>query len=132
MKPIGSKVVKGINKNALLECSDNTGAKTLRVINVKEYKGRKRRQPKAGVGDVVVCAVKKGAPELKKETPLAVIVRQKKEWKREDGRRVRFEDNAAVLVNENLEPRGNEIKGAVAKEAVERYPGIGKIASIVV
>jgi len=132
MKPVGGKVTRCINKNALLECSDNTGAKTLRITNVKGYKGRKKRQVKAGVGDVVVCSVKKGAPELKKETPLAVIIRQKKEWRRADGRRIKFEDNAAILVNENLEPRGNEIKGAVAKEVIERYPSIGKIASIIV
>lgn len=132
MKPVGGKITRSINKNALLECSDNTGAKTLRVTNVKRYKGRRKRQIKAGVGDVIVCSVKKGAPELKKETPLAVIIRQNKEWRRPDGRRIKFEDNAAILVNENLEPRGNEIKGAVAKEVIERYPSIGKIASIIV
>lgn len=132
MKPIGSNVVRAINKNSIIECADNTGAKKLRVVNVKTYKGKKRRQPKAGIGDVVVCSVKKGKPEIRGETPLAVIVRQKKEWRRPDGRRIRFEDNAAVLVDKNYEPRGNDLKGAVAKESVMRFSSLGKIAKVVV
>jgi len=63
---------------------------------------------------------------------MAVIVRQRKEFRRPDGLRVKFEDNAAVLINEKLEPRGSEIKGSIAKEVVERFPAIGKIATIVV
>ena len=61
MKAIGSKVTKGINHGALINCVDNSGAKILRVFAVKGYKGRKRRQVMAGVGDVVLCSVKKGS-----------------------------------------------------------------------
>ncbi|HDD71647.1 MAG TPA: 50S ribosomal protein L14 [Candidatus Aenigmarchaeota archaeon] len=132
MKAMGSKVTKGINHGALINCVDNTGAKVLRVFAVKGYKGRKKRQIKAGVGDVVMCSVKKGTPKMRQETPLAVIVRQRKEIRRPDGTRIKFEDNAAILVNEKFEPRGSEIKGPVAKEVVKRFPSIGKIASIVV
>ena len=132
MKAMGSKIIKGINHGALINCVDNSGAKILRVFAVKGYKGRKRRQPKAGIGDIVLCSVKKGTPKIKQETPLAVIIRQKKEIRRADGTRIKFEDNAAILVGEKKEPRGSEIKGPVAKEVVKRYPPIGKIARIVV
>ena len=132
MKATGSRVTKGINHGALLKCVDNSGAKVLRMFAVKGYKGRKRRQSKAGVGDVVLCSVKRGTPKIKQETPLAVIIRQRKEIKRPDGTRVKFEDNAAILVNDRKEPRGSEIKGPVAKEVVKRFPTIGKIARIVV
>ncbi|UCG95563.1 MAG: 50S ribosomal protein L14 [archaeon] len=132
MKAMGSRVTRGINHGALIKCVDNSGAKILRVFAVKGYKGRKRRQPKAGVGDITLCSVVKGTPKIRQETPLAVIVRQKKEIRRPDGTRIKFEDNAAILVGEKNEPRGSEIKGPVAKEVVKRFPSIGKIASIVV
>ncbi len=132
MRSIGSSVTRGINVGAKVKCIDNTGAKVLNVVSVINYKGTKSRQPRAGVGEVVRCSVVKGSPEMREETPLAVIVRQRKEWRRPSGRRVRFDDNAAVLINDRNEPRGNEIKGAVAKEVVERFPEIGKVARVVV
>ncbi len=132
MRPTGSNVTRGINTEAKIKCVDNTGAKKLRVTSVMGYKGTRSRQPRAGVGDIVRCSVVKGTPEMREETPMAVIVRQRKEWKRSDGRRVKFEDNAAVLITDRNEPRGNEIKGAVAREVVERFPEIGKIARVVV
>lgn len=132
MKAVGSNITRTIGQGAKMKCIDNSGAKVVKVNSVLKHKGTRKRQPKAGVGDVVRCSVVRGSPEMKQETPLAVIVRQKKEWKRPSGRRIRFEDNAAVLVNDRYEPRGNEIKGAIAKEVVEKYPEIGKIARIVV
>ncbi|RLJ03402.1 MAG: 50S ribosomal protein L14 [Candidatus Aenigmatarchaeota archaeon] len=132
MKAIGGKMTYGINQGSVIECIDNTGAKLLKVISVKGYKGRKRRIAKAGVGDLVKCSVVRGDPKIRDELPLAVIVRQRKEWRRPDGTRVKFESNAAVLVNEKGLPRGSEIKGVIAKEAVKRFPAIGKIASVVV
>lgn len=132
MKAIPAKVTKTINQGSVLKCADNTGAKLLRMFAVKGYSGVRRRSPRCGVGDVIMCSVRKGTPEIREETPLAVVIRQKKEYRRNDGTRVRFEDNAAVLVNEKFEPRGTEIKGPVAKEVVTRFPAIGKVASIVV
>lgn len=61
-----------------------------------------------------------------------MIVRQRAEYRRKSGMRVSFEDNAAVIVDDNFEPKGTEIKGPIAKEVVERFNAIGKIASIVV
>lgn len=132
MKAVGSHITKGINHGAIIKCADNSGAKLLRVFAVKGYKGRKRRQIKAGVGDIVFCSVKKGTPKMREEKPMAVIIRQKKEIRRPDGTRIKFEDNAAIIVNERNEPRGSEIKGPVAKEVVKRFSSIGKIAKIVV
>lgn len=132
MRGVGSNVTKGISKGSIIECADNSGAKVLRVANVMKYKGTRGRHPKAGVGDMVKVSVRKGSPEMKQEVPVAVIVRQKKEWRRPDGRRIRFNNNAAVLINERHEPRANEISGPVAKEAVERFPEIGKISRIII
>lgn len=132
MRAVGSNITRALGKGSKLKCIDNSGAKMLKLSEVLKYRGTRKRQPKAGVADIVRCSVIRGSPEMKEETPLAVIVRQKREWRRPDGRRVNFQDNAAVLVNDRFEPRGNELKGAIAKEVVERFPEIGKIARIVV
>ncbi|MEM5766520.1 MAG: 50S ribosomal protein L14 [Candidatus Aenigmatarchaeota archaeon] len=132
MKAIKASVTKALNVGSYLSCVDNTGAKILQIISVFGYKGVRRRQPKAGVGDVVKCSVKKGDVKIRKQVVNAVIIRQRAEYRRPSGLRVSFEDNAAVIVDDNFEPRGTEIKGPVAKEVVERFSSIGKIASMVV
>ncbi|MEM7819839.1 MAG: 50S ribosomal protein L14 [Candidatus Aenigmatarchaeota archaeon] len=133
MKPLTAKITKGIQLNSRLVCADNTGAKELNLIAVLGYKGRKRRLPKAGVGDIVICSVKKGKEKIRKQVVYAVVVRQRKEYRRSDGTRIKFSDNAAVLVNpKTFEPQGTEIRTVIAKEVVERFSPIGKIASIVV
>ncbi|NOZ81648.1 MAG: 50S ribosomal protein L14 [Candidatus Micrarchaeota archaeon] len=132
MKAVSARVTRGLQVGSYVKCTDNSGAQLLKIIAVKGYKGVRRRRASCGVGSLVVCSVKKGDPKLRKEVVLAVIVRQKKEYRRKNGLRVKFEDNAAVLVNEKLMPRASEIKGPVAKEAVERFSSIGKIASMVV
>lgn len=132
MKAISSKVTRALNVGAYIKCADNTGAKTLKIIAVFGYKGRRRRLQKAGVADMVKVSVVEGDPKIKKQVLNAVIIRQKKEYRRRNGTRIKFEDNAAVIVNEYGEPRGTEIKGPVAKEVVERFSSIGKIATIVV
>lgn len=132
MKPITSSISKGIQLKTRLVCADNSGAKELELIAVKTYKGKMRRLPKAGVGDVVICSVKKGKEKIRKTVVYAVIVRQRKEYRRYDGERVKFTDNAAVLVNpKTFEPQGTEIRSVIAREVVERFSAIGKIASIV-
>ncbi len=132
MKMVSAKITKPIPIKARINCVDNTGAKELELINVSGYKGRLRRNPKAGVGDVVICSVKKGKEKMRHQVVYAVIVRQKKEYRRLDGMRVKFSDNAAVIVNpKTMEPQGTEIRTVIAKEVVERFSTIGKIASIV-
>ena len=132
MKAVKARITKGILTGSIIDCADNTGAKKLNVISVMGYKGRKRRLAAAGVGDMIVCSVKKGTQKWKKQVVKAVVIRQKKEYRRANGMRIKFEDNAAVIVNEKGEPQGSQIKGPVAKEVVDRFIAIGKIASFVV
>jgi len=132
MKAIKARITKGIPVNSLIECADNTGAKILNVISVIGYKGVKGRMPAGGVGDMIVCSVRQGTVKWKKQVVRAVIIRQKKEYRRMDGMRISFEDNAAILVNEKGEPIGSQVKGPVAREAVERFSTIGKISNFIV
>lgn len=127
-----ARITKALNVGSRIVCADNTGAKILEIISVRSYKGTRRRQPKAGLGDVVKCSVKEGDVKIRKQVVLAVIIRQKAEYRRREGIRIKFEDNAAILVNDAFEPRGTQIKGPVAREVIERFPAVGKIASLVV
>jgi len=132
MRGIGSKITRALPTGARVICADNTGAKELEIIAVKNYKGVARRLPSSGVGSMVVVSVKKGTPEMRKQVLPAIIIRQRKEYRRPDGTRVKFEDNAAVIVTPDGNPKGSEIKGPVAKEAAERWPGIARLARIIV
>jgi len=107
-----------IQDNTRLVISDNTGAKTARVIKV--LGGTRRRY--ASVGDIVVIAVKSSLPTAsvrKGEKAKAVIVRTRKEISRSDGSYVRFDDNACVIIDENKQPKGTRIFGPVARELRE-------------
>merc|ERR1712123_218592 len=83
---------------AVMNCADNTGAKSLYVIAVAGIKGRLNRLPAAASGDLVMASVKKGKPELRKKVHPAVVVRQSKAYRRKDGTFLYFEDNAGVIV----------------------------------
>lgn len=98
-----------------LQVADNSGAKLLRCIKV--LGGSKRRY--ASVGDIIVVSIKEAIPrsKVKKgDVKRAVIVRTKKEIKRNDGSSIKFDDNSAVLINEQKEPIGTRIFGPVARE----------------
>ncbi|CAL4937562.1 unnamed protein product [Urochloa decumbens] len=97
----------GLPVAATVNCADNTGAKNLYIISVKGIKGRLNRLPSACVGDMVMATVKKGKPDLRKKVMPAVIVRQRKPWRRKDGVYMYFEDNAGVIVNPKGEMKGN-------------------------
>ncbi len=132
MKAISSSVTGGLSTKTLLKCADNSGAKILEIITAKGYKTKRRGRISVGVGSVVSCRVYKGNEKVRHKVFRAVIIRQRKEYRRSDGMRISFEDNAAVIVDEKNDPKGSLIKGPVAKEVVERFPSIGKIASIIV
>lgn len=132
MKAITSNVTRVLPIGARLQCVDNTGAREVEIVSVKGYKGVRRRLATAGVGDMIIISVKKGTVDMRKEIMTAVVVRQKKEYKRADGLRVKFEDNAAVIISPEGILKGSEIRGPVAKEAAERWPGIGSAASMIV
>ncbi|MCK4239058.1 MAG: uL14 family ribosomal protein, partial [Candidatus Lokiarchaeota archaeon] len=78
------------------------------------------------------CTVKKGKPELRGQIMKAVIVRQRKIYRRVDGTRLCFEDNAAVLISREGDPKGTEIRGPIAREVAELYPRLASIASLIV
>ena len=104
-----------IQQQTYLNVADNTGAKELMCIRV--LGGTRRRY--ANIGDIVVCSVKKAAPggTVKKgDVVKAVIVRSVKGVKRADGSFIRFDENAAVIVNEDKNPKGTRIFGPVARE----------------
>lgn len=132
MKAISAKATAGINLGAKMIASDNSGAKIVRIVSVKKGKGKKGKQVCAKIGDWVKVSVRKGIPDMKGKVFDAVLIRQKKSWRRLTGERVAFEDNAvAILKDEKGNPKGTQIKGPVAKEVLERWPSVAKIASIV-
>ncbi len=133
MKPISSRITKALPFGAELDVCDNSGAKVIRLFAVKEYKGVKGRMTSAGVGDMIYASVKKGKPDIRKQVVNAVIIRQRKEFRRPNGMRIKFEDNAAVVLKDDKgNPKGTLIKGPVAKEVIARWPAIAKLAKIVV
>lgn len=132
MKAISASATKCLTQKTRCVCTDNSGAKEVEIISVIGHKGKKRMNPKAGIGDLVIVVVKKGKPEMRKKVERAVIVRTKKEYRRADGTRIKFEDNAVVLIDEKGLPKGSEIKGVIAKEAAERWPKLAGIAQHIV
>lgn len=132
MKGLAGKQTRGIQTGSELDVIDNTGAKSVSVIAVPGYHGVIRRYPSAGIGDIVVASVKKGTPEMRRQIVYAVIVRQRRPFRRSDGTMVAFEDNAAVVTTETGETKGTDIKGPVAREAAERWPRIAATASMII
>ncbi|PAA49405.1 hypothetical protein BOX15_Mlig018790g1 [Macrostomum lignano] len=120
------RVSLGLPVGAAINCADNSGAKVLNLFAVTGIRGRLNRLPAAGVGDLIVCSVRKGKADLRKKVILAVIIRQRKSIRRKNGDIIYFEDNAGVIVNNKGEMKGSAVTGPVAKEAAELWP---KIAS---
>ncbi len=126
------RVNTGLQVGSYVKVADNSGAKEVMIIGVPGYKGRLRRIPFAGVGDLVIVTVKKGTPELRRQVMKAIVVRQRRPYRRKDGTWIAFEDNAVVIVSPDGTPKGSEIRGPIAKEAAERWPRISQIASIII
>ena len=125
-------IPKGLIVGSRLRCADNSGARIVEIIAVKNYRGRLNRVPKASVADMVMVSVKQGTPQRRKQIFPAVVVRQKLAFRRRSGDWIEFEENAVVLTNEVGDPIGSEIRGPIAKEAAERWPRIAHQASIIV
>ncbi|MCH2366437.1 MAG: 50S ribosomal protein L14 [Planctomycetes bacterium] len=120
-----------IQMQTKLDVADNTGAKTVQCIHVLGGTGRRF----AHLGDTIVCSVKKALPssEIKSGTVVrAVIVRTRKMLRRDDGTYVRFDKNAVVLLDDDGNPRGTRIFGAVARELRATYMRIISLAPEVV
>ncbi len=129
VKAVSGTSTRGLPVGARLDCVDNTGAKIVMIVAVPRHHNTKRRYPAGGVGDLLVVSVKKGNPEMRRQVTNAVIVRQRRPFRRPDGTVVQFEDNAAVIVAPNGDTKGSDIKGPVAREAAERWPRIAATAS---
>lgn len=128
-----------------MNCADNTGAKNLYVISVTATGARLNRFPRGSVGDMFLGTVKKGKPDLRKKVMPAVIVRQRKAYRRREGYYLYFEgkfsscvpisllvDNAGVIVNPKGEMKGSAVTGPVAKECAELWPRIASNASSII
>lgn len=133
MQPIKARVTRALPVNSKVETCDNSGAKLIKIFTVVGHKTVKGRISSCGVGDLIMGSVVNGKPEMRKQVVFAIIVRQKKEYRRPDGTRIKFEDNACVVLKDDKgNPKGTIFKGAIAKEACERWPGVAKVASITV
>ena len=117
-----------IQERSILKVADNSGAKTVRCFRV--LGGSRRRY--AEVGDIIVASVQVAEPRKpikKKDVVRAVVVRQRKALRRADGSYVRFDDNAVVLIDEKLGPKGTRIFGPLAREVKEKgYESIASLA----
>lgn len=132
MKAVSARTTAGLNLGTMLIAADNSGAKRVRIVSVKKSKAKKGRQVCAHIGDWVKVSVKKGIPDMKGKVFDAVVIRQKKSFRRLTGERISFEDNAvAILKDEKGNPKGTQIKGAIPREVQERWPSVAKIASII-
>jgi large subunit ribosomal protein L14 len=108
-----------VQQESIIRIADNSGAK--RALVIKVLGGTRRRY--AGLGDIVVVTVKDALPDgtvKKSDVAKAVIVRTSKETRRKDGTYIRFDENAGVIINDQMEPRGTRIFGPVARELREK------------
>ena len=132
MQPVKARIVKSLPLGTKMEVCDNSGAKIVKITSVKGHKTVKRRYQAAGISDLVLVSVVKGKPGVRKQVLPAIIVRQKKLYRRYDGTRIKFEDNSCIILkDEKGNPKGTIFKGPIAKEAADRWPAIAKVASII-
>lgn len=128
-----SKVTRGLPVGCFMKPCDNSGAKLVRMFMVKGHKTVRGRIQAGGVGDLVMVSVKSGKADVRGKPFYGIIVRQRKEYRRPDGTRIKFEDNSVVILKDDKgNPKGTQLQGPIAKEACDRWPGIAKLASIIV
>ncbi len=132
MRGISSRITRTLVPMSTLTCADNSGAMIFKIINKIGKGHRHGGLAAAGLGDIVIASVIKGTPAYLKKPVRVIIIRQRASIRRSSGMRVRFEDNAGIMVGDDNLPIGTEIKGAMAREIVERYAKIAGIASKIV
>ncbi len=133
MKAVKGKVVRAMPSQAKVASCDNSGAKMLKLVSVKGHKTVKGRYPSTGVAGMFLASVKKGKLDMRKTVVPAVLVRQRKEYRRPNGMRIKFEDNAAVVLkDEKGNPKGTIFKGPIAKEVATRWPAVAKVAKTII
>ena len=132
MKAVSGKVTKGLNIGSIVEACDNSGARVVRIVSIKHGKSGKGRQGYAKIADQVKVSVRKGDPKMKGEVFDAVVVKQKKPWRRLNGERICFMDNGVVLLKDDKgNPKGTQIKGAIAREIQERWKEVARLARVI-
>ena len=133
MQPVKANVTRALPVGSYVDTCDNSGAKVIKIFTVVGHKTVKGRRSAAGVGDLVMAAVKKGKPEMRKQVVFDIIVSKKKEYSRPNGMRIMIEENAAVVLKDDKgTPKGTIFKGPLAKEACDRWPAVSKVARIIV
>lgn len=133
MKAVKARITRGLLHGSWIDTCDNSGAKRIKLISVKHLKTTKGRVDSAGIGDLIQGSVVRGKPEMRKQVVFAIIVRQRRPYRRPDGTWIRFEDNAVVVLKDDLgNPKGTMLKGPIAKEACDRWPAVAKIATLIV
>jgi large subunit ribosomal protein L14 len=132
MKAITARATRGLQIGSNVIASDNSGARIVRITGVIHGKTKRGRHQYAKISDWVKVSVRVGKPDMKGQVFDAVIIRQKKPYRRMTGERVCFEDNAvALLKDEKGNPKGTQVKGPVAREVQERWGQVAKIAQFV-
>lgn len=133
MKAISAKATRALNIGSLIHVADNSGALLVRITGVKRGKVVRGRQQYIKIGDWIKVSVRKGLPDMRGKVFDAVLVRQKRSYRRLTGERIAFVDNAAVLLkDEKGNPKGTQIKGPVAREIYERWTTVAKLAKFVI
>src|SRR3989344_3569516 len=121
-KAISARGTRALNIGSNVLAADNSGARIVRITGVKHGKSKRRRQQYAKISDWVKVSVRAGKPDMIGEVFDAVVIRQKKPFRRLTGERVFFEDNAVALLKDDKgNPKGTQIKGPVAREVQERW-----------
>lgn len=132
MKAITARGTRGLQIGSNVIAADNSGARIVRITGVIHGKTKRGRHQYAKISDWVKVSVRVGKPDMKGQVFDAVIIRQKKPYRRNTGERVCFEDNAvALLKDEKGNPKGTQVKGPVAREVQERWGQVAKIAQFV-
>ena len=132
MKGVSAGLTRALNIGSEVLASDNSGARIVRITGVKHGKTKHGRQQYAKLGDWVKVSVRKGIPDMKGKVFDAVVIRQKKPFRRLNGERIAFEDNAvAIMKDEKGNPKGTQIKGPIAREVQERWQSVAKLAKLI-
>jgi len=132
MKAITARGTRGLQIGSNVVAADNSGARIVRITGVIHGKTKRGRHQYAKISDWVKVSVRVGKPDMKGQVFDAVVIRQKKPYRRNTGERVCFEDNAvALLKDEKGNPKGTQVKGPVAREVQERWGQVAKIAQFV-
>jgi large subunit ribosomal protein L14 len=132
MKAISAKATRGLNIGSMVTAADNSGARIVRITGIKRGKTSKGTQGYAKLADHVKVSVRAGKPDMKGQVFDAVVIRQRRPFRRLTGERISFEDNAVALLKDDKgNPKGTQIKGPVAREVQERWASVAKIAQFV-